>query len=158
MINNQTAWAAIMKGAGIRTVSQFTAPTGLLAASEGVRTCADMHGRRVGIPGAAGLAAMQFRLYIARRCPGIQPQVLIVPESAARAASLLAGRLDASLMPGEELLKLQREAPDRFHVLMTHARSFPTSRSTGYTSTASGRRRILSSSRISCGPRSAHSA
>jgi ABC-type nitrate/sulfonate/bicarbonate transport system substrate-binding protein len=125
MINNQAAWAAAVKGAPVRTISQFTGSSGLLAARPHVRTCRDLDGRRVGIPAGSGPSVLQLSLYIERRCPGAKPQTLAIPESAARSAALLSGRLDASLLPGEELFKLQRQTPDSARALMVYAEEFP---------------------------------
>jgi ABC-type nitrate/sulfonate/bicarbonate transport system substrate-binding protein len=125
MLNNQVAWSAAARGAPIRTVSLFTGPSGMLAARPHVRTCADLHGRRVGTPTASGPSPLQLSLYIERHCPGARPQALVIPESAARAAALAAGRLDASLLPGEELFKLQRQAPGSVRAMMTYAEEFP---------------------------------
>jgi ABC-type nitrate/sulfonate/bicarbonate transport system substrate-binding protein len=125
MVNNQSAWAAAVKGAPIRTISQFTGSSGLLAAGAHVRTCADLDRRRVGIPSGSGPSRMQLTLFVERHCPGARPQTLAIAESAARAAALVSGRLDASLLPGEGLFKLQRQATAPVHVLMTYAEEFP---------------------------------
>jgi ABC-type nitrate/sulfonate/bicarbonate transport system substrate-binding protein len=125
VINNETAWSAITKGAGIRTVSEFTVYTGLFAAHNGIRSCRDLHGRPVGIPGPAGFAPLLWNLFMRADCPGVEPRVLVITESASRYAALLAGRVDAAMVPGEELIKLQRQSPDRFHTLAIPARKFP---------------------------------
>lgn len=125
VINNQTAWAAIAKGADIRTVSEFAKYTGLLIAGEDIRTCHDLDGRRVGLPVTTGFAPLLFNLYIARQCPGIVPDILVVAEASARASALLAHRIDATMVPGEELLKLQQQSTTPFHALAAPATLFP---------------------------------
>ena len=125
VINNQTAWAAIAKGADIRTVSDFTAYTGLVIARQDIRTCHDLEGRRVALPSTTGFAPLLFNLYIARGCPGIAPQILIMDESSARTAALIAGQLDAAMVPGEELMKLQQTSTIPFHALSSPAQQFP---------------------------------
>jgi ABC-type nitrate/sulfonate/bicarbonate transport system substrate-binding protein len=125
MINNQTAWTAIVKGADLRTISQFTTPATLLAATAAVRTCADLRDRKVGVPTTSGLSPLLFNLYLQRRCGGATPQLLVLPESAARAAALMSGAVDAAIMPGEELLKIQRQSPTPFHIVMSNATEFP---------------------------------
>jgi ABC-type nitrate/sulfonate/bicarbonate transport system substrate-binding protein len=59
------------------------------------------------------------------QCPGIEPQTLVIAEASSRRAGLIAGRLDAAMVPGDELLKLQVELPGRFHALAIPSRQFP---------------------------------
>jgi ABC-type nitrate/sulfonate/bicarbonate transport system substrate-binding protein len=125
MINNQTVWTAIAKGADLRTIGPFTATTGVVAADEKIQSCKDLDGKSVGSPGTAGLSPLLFRTYLSRHCPGVQPQLVVLPESGARAEALLAHRLDASLLPGEDLLKLQREGATGLHTLNLYATEFP---------------------------------
>lgn len=125
MLNNQTMWIAISKGAAVRTLAQFTGSTSVLAGRQEIASCAELHNRRVAMPAAHGLAAALFDRFIKERHPGVTPQVLVIPESAGRVAALLAGEIDASNLPGEELLKLQRQSPGKFHALMSYAREFP---------------------------------
>jgi ABC-type nitrate/sulfonate/bicarbonate transport system substrate-binding protein len=125
MINNQTAWAAIIKGADIRTISQFTSPATLLAGNPSIKSCRDLDDRKVGVPTTSGLSPLLFRLYFTRRCPGTTPRLLVLPESGARAAALMSGAVDAAMMPGEELIKIQRQSSVPFHIVMTNAEEFP---------------------------------
>lgn len=125
MINNQTAWTAITKGADIRTISQFTSAATLLAGNAAIKSCGDLAGRRVGVPSISGLSPLLFRLYLTRHCPGTTPQLLVLPESAGRAAALMSGAIDAAMMPGEELIKIQRQSSVPFHIVMSNAGEFP---------------------------------
>ena len=125
MINNQTVWTAITKGADLRTIGPFTATTGALAAHSAIRSCADLDGKSVGAPGASGLSPLLFRTYLARHCPQITPRVMVIPESGARAAALLTRKLDAAFLPSEELLKLQRQSSTSLHALYHYATEFP---------------------------------
>jgi NitT/TauT family transport system substrate-binding protein len=124
VLNHQTAWSAIGKGADIRTVSEFTVYTGLFIARDDIRSCHDLDGHRVGIPSTVGFAPLMFFLYLSQECPEVKPQVLTFAEASARAAALLAGRIDASMIPGEELLKLQRQSPT-IHVIGSPSSLFP---------------------------------
>lgn len=125
IINNQTAWSAIANGADIRTVSEFTTYTGVVAAPTRITSCRELHGRPVGVPVITGFAPLLFNRYLRTECPGVEPEILVIAESASRTASILSGRLDASMVPGEELLKLQSEAPGRYHALAVASRRFP---------------------------------
>ena len=125
MINNQTVWTAIAKGADLRTIGPFTATTGVVGVAEAIRSCQDLDGKSVGVPSSAGLSPLLFRTYVARHCPGSEPQLVVVPESSARADALLTGRLDAALLPSEELLKLQRQGTVPLHAMYAYASEFP---------------------------------
>ena len=125
VINNETAWSAIAKGADIRTVSEFTVYTGLVAVHNGIRSCDDLQGRPVAIPVTTGFAPLLFNLFMRSQCPGTEPQILVIAESSARTTALLSGRIDAAMVPGEELLKLQGQSPNRFHALAVPARQYP---------------------------------
>jgi ABC-type nitrate/sulfonate/bicarbonate transport system substrate-binding protein len=125
MVNNQTVWTAIAKGAELRTVGPFTATTGVLAAGAAVQSCSDLDGKSVGAPGSTGLSPVLFRTYVERHCPGTQPQLVVMPEAQARTDALLAKRLDAAMLPGEELLKLQRGGKLPLHSLYDYASEFP---------------------------------
>jgi len=126
LLNNQTMWTGVAKGAPVRTIARFTAPTTVLAARTDIRSCRDLEGQRVAVPATHGFSSALLNMYFEQNCPGVSPQFLVIVESAGRAAALLAGEVDAETIPREELLKLQLEAPGRFHAVMSYAREFPT--------------------------------
>ena len=125
LFNNQTAWQAVSKGAAIRTVAQFTAQTTLFVSAKPAQTCADLNGKRVGLAAQTGLNPTLLNLYLKQHCPGTSATFMTISESAGRAAALLAGELDATLLPGEQFGTLEQQAPGRFTVLFTYAEEFP---------------------------------
>ncbi len=125
MVNNQTMWIAIHKGAPVRTLAQFTASTTVIAARQEMASSCDLDGRRLAVASTRGLSPTLTDSYFKEKCGGATPQILVIPESSARAAALVSGEIDATTMPGEELLKLQRETPGKFHALMSYAQEFP---------------------------------
>lgn len=125
LFNNQTSWKAIHKGANLRTIVQPVGSTAAFAAKKEIATCTQLDGKAVGLAGIAGLSPALLDLYFQKNCPGIEPRLLVIPESAGRAAALLAGEIEAALMPGEELLKLQQIAPDSFHALYFVSQEYP---------------------------------
>src|SRR5262245_44084635 len=124
VLNNQTMWSAVAKGAPVWTIMQFAGPTTVLAAQRSIKSCSELDGKRMGVSGPAGLSQILIDIYLRRRCSNAVPQRIIMAESSGRSAALLAGRLDAAVMPGEELIKLQLKAPGRLHALMTHATEY----------------------------------
>ena len=125
IINNQTAWSAIASGADIRTISEFTVYTGLVAAPTRIASCRDLHRRPVAIPVTTGFSPLMFRLFMTTECPTVEPEILVIAESQSRTTALIAGRIDAAVVPGEELLRLQQMAPGRFHAMAVPASRFP---------------------------------
>ena len=125
IINNQTAWTAVASGADIRTVAEFTAYTGLIAARSDVRSCGDLRATTVALPGTAGFAPLLYELLVRKRCPDTRPETIVIAESTSRAAALLSGRVGATMMPGEELLKLQAQSPRDFHAFAAAAVDYP---------------------------------
>ena len=124
VLNNQTMWSAVAKGAPVWTVMQFPGPTTVLAAQRSITACTELDGKRMGVSGPTGLSQVLIQIYLRRRCSNAAPQVIVMAESSGRSAALLAGRLDAAVMPGEELIKLQLQAPGRLHALMTHTAEY----------------------------------
>lgn len=124
VLNNQTMWSAVAKGVPVWTIMQFAAPTTVLAAQQTIKACTELDGKRLGVSGPVGLSQILIQIYLRRRCSNAAPQLIVMAESSGRSAALMAGRLDAAVMPGEELIKLQLQAPGRLHALMTHAAEY----------------------------------
>ncbi|MGI6375782.1 MAG: ABC transporter substrate-binding protein [Anaerolineae bacterium] len=125
LLNNQTMWLAIEKGADVRTVAQSVGSATVFASKTSVTSCQQLDGRPVGLASATGVSPALLYRYLEQECPDVEPQYLVIPESEGRRAAMLADQLDATTMPSEELLKLQQEAPGRFHALMVPAEMFP---------------------------------
>lgn len=125
LVNSQTMWMAIAKGALVRTIAEFTKSTTILVARAEVRSCRDLDGKRLGVATTGGLSPLLFRSHLRKNCPGTEPRLFVIVESAGRFAALLAGEIDAFIAPGEEFVKLQREAPGKFHALISWAEEFP---------------------------------
>ncbi len=123
--NNLMMWTAITKGAPIRTIAQFTSSTTVLAATADIQSCAELDGKRMGLASTRGLSPALLNTYFQSHCPGTAPKYFVIVESAGRAAALLAGEIDAEVVPGEELVKIQLEKPDKFHAIMSYASEFP---------------------------------
>jgi NitT/TauT family transport system substrate-binding protein len=125
MVNNQTVWTAVAKGADLRTIGPFTATTTVMAVADAIHSCQDLDGKSIGVANSAGLSPLLLNTYLSRHCPSAQPPLIVIPESGARANALLTGRVQATLLPGEELLKLQRQSHAPLRTLYTQAAEFP---------------------------------
>lgn len=125
LINNQTMWAAIKKGAPARTLLQAVDNTTVLVVKQGTTSCGALDGKAVGLPTLTGLNPSLLNLHLKSACPGTTPKLVAIPESAGRTAALLVGQLDATTVPGEEYLKIEKEAPGKFAIQLVFAQAFP---------------------------------
>lgn len=125
LINNQTMWTAVKKGAPVRTLLQAVDNTTVLIVKQGTTSCSALDGKPVGLPTLTGLNPSLLNLYLKANCPGAAPKFVAIPESAGRTAALLSGQLEATTVPGEEFLKLEKEAPGKFAMLLVFAQAFP---------------------------------
>jgi ABC-type nitrate/sulfonate/bicarbonate transport system substrate-binding protein len=130
--NYQTMWSAIAKGADVRSIAEFVGPTTVLAARRSIDACAALDGRPMGVYAPTGLSQILVQTYLVRRCAGAAPRLIVLEESSSRVAALMAGRLDAAVIPGEAFVRLELAAPGRFHALMTHRKEFPEMRIDGF--------------------------
>ena len=125
IMNNQTLWNAVKKGANVRTIVEPVDNTTVLVVKQGTTSCSQLDGKPVGLPLTTGQNASLLALYLKNTCPGTAPKYVAMAETAGRAAALLSGQLDASTMPGEELLKLDKQAPGKFVSFMQFSKAFP---------------------------------
>ncbi len=132
MASSQNTWAAIAKCAPLRTIVQFTAGTAILATPKELNDCRALEGKRVALPSPRGLNVSLLNLYLKEKCGDVKPEFISISESAARQAALFGGQVEASLMPGEEIFKLEEKAPGKFHVLISLAQNYPTIKGDGY--------------------------
>ena len=122
--NNETLWAAIGKGLRAKTIVQRLSFPNLVVTRQSV-SCRAMNGRPLAIGSQTGLNPRLVSRYFESRCPGTEPQVLVIPDSAARTAALVGGTVDAALLPLEEFLKLQKAAPGTYATLVDLTKEFP---------------------------------
>jgi len=122
--NNETLWTAIAKGLRAKTIVQRLSFPNLVIARQGV-TCRAMNGRPLAIGSQTGLNPRLVGRYFQSRCPGTEPQLLVIPDSAARTAALVTGRADAALLPLEEFLRMQTAAPGKYATLVDLTQEFP---------------------------------
>jgi NitT/TauT family transport system substrate-binding protein len=125
------AWAAAARGARIRTVADHLANPYRLVVRSAITTCADLGGRRLAFAGDSAVSTTFVRGFLAEACPDTDPIMLLVQESSARAAALMAGGVDAAALDLNTLLWIAEHAPGRFHVLSNFAQRWPGIKTTG---------------------------
>lgn len=123
--NNQTAWNAVLQGAKLRTIAVPVAGTGIIAARNTITDCAQLEGKPLALPVNTGINPTLLNKYLAEKCGGAKPQIIILPDIKARFAGLQNGSLDASLMQRDDLFELEQQAPGKFSRLIALNQSFP---------------------------------
>ncbi len=125
LLNDQTMWTAIAKGAPVRTFVQFTGSTTVMMAKQSLGSCSELDGKRLGVASTSGTSPALLNLYLKSTCNGAKPQAVIITDSAARTAALLVGELDAAMIPGEDSFSLEKQAPGKFHALVAYSKEYP---------------------------------
>jgi NitT/TauT family transport system substrate-binding protein len=129
--STRTYWAAIGKGAGIATLMEQVGNGWSIVAVPAVRSCADLHGRRLAISGEGSVSGAIAVAYLRSRCPGVEPQVAIIAGSEHRAAALVSGRIDATALELADAVHLGFRAPGRFRTLVDFSTDLPGLKTTG---------------------------
>lgn len=129
--STRSFWAATAKGAPVRTILEHSVNVHRLVGVERASPCEALDGKRLALQseGAAGTALV--RAFLAERCPGATPDVIMVPGSGNRFAALLAGSIDATVLQQSDVSRLTEQAPGRFVVIADFLQVWPELRVTG---------------------------
>lgn len=125
LLNNQTMWTAIAKGAKVRTIAGSVAATFLIATKNEIKDCRDLDGKSLGLPSTTGVNPALLDVYLKQKCGGITPKYVVIPETGARDAALISGQVDSVMVPSEELLKVDKQAPGKFRTIIPLSQAFP---------------------------------
>ena len=117
------ALQAIEQGLSVTIVSENVGNQWALAAVTDVQSISDLNGKRLGVHSQTSVTNALAEYVIKEN--QISPQVVFVPGSPNRAAALLQGQLDATLLEMADVLALQREAPDKVHLLASYTELMP---------------------------------
>jgi ABC-type nitrate/sulfonate/bicarbonate transport system substrate-binding protein len=124
-VSPQSGWAAVAKGAKLRSIVEQFGVTWSIVTKQEIKTCEDLNNRGVGFSGTRGVNQSMLDAYVKKHCPGTKPQILVAGDSNGRTAAMLSGQLDAALLEIDQLLELNRQAPGRFHALIHSSQEFP---------------------------------
>ncbi len=119
------AFAAITKGAPLKLIAAQNGQEWAIVASNEIKSCAELNGKRVGIHSEAGVSTAMLRAWMATNCPQAKPQILVVPGSTNRAAAMVAGRLDATPLELDDAINIVESYPTRFHRLADFSKDLP---------------------------------
>jgi ABC-type nitrate/sulfonate/bicarbonate transport system substrate-binding protein len=96
-----------------------------LVTAPSVRSCGDLHGRRLAVHSQGGVVNALIAGFMAEECPQARAETLHVEESSGRAAALLSGGAEAGGLDLNFTLWLEEQAPGRFVTLSVFAERWP---------------------------------
>jgi ABC-type nitrate/sulfonate/bicarbonate transport system substrate-binding protein len=123
--SSRTYWAAVPKGANIVSIMERSVNDFSIVTVPEIRTCSDLDGRRFAQHSEGAVSKAMSDAYILKNCPGIEPEILIIPEGANRAAALLVGEIDATPLKLADSLQVERQAPGQYRTLANLAADLP---------------------------------
>lgn len=123
--NNQTIWTAVAKGVKAKTIMQRLSFPNIIVAPKETKDCRVLDGKPFAISAQTGLNPILIEQYLQRKCPNTKSQYLVIPDSGGRLAALTTGAVSAALMPLEEFLKVQQDAPGKYATLVDLTQEFP---------------------------------
>jgi NitT/TauT family transport system substrate-binding protein len=119
------AWAAVAKGAGLRTVVGNYDNAFYLAVKKEIRECRDLDGRSLAFSTRQATGYILFEQYLKEHCPGVTPQILLIGQSPSRVAALQAGEVDGAYLELEDWLALDRQKPGDFQIFLDFGKEYP---------------------------------
>lgn len=124
-VNTTVSWAAMSKGANLRTILSKTNMTFYLVAKNEIQACRDLNNRSIGFNSTKTFGYVMSIEWIKKNCPGTTPQILSIPDTPNRLAAMQAGQLDASYLDIDSWLELNRRLPGQHHILINFVKEFP---------------------------------
>lgn len=122
---NNAVLLANAKGANLRLLVDRVANEWTLWASSEINGCADLDGKRLAIHSAGSVSGAMVKNWVATKCPGAEPNYIILAGSSNRLAALLAGEIDASPLELSDAVTVRQKAGDRFSQLVAFAEAIP---------------------------------
>ncbi len=121
-----SALAAIQSGGQFRIIAEQEGIPWSVVAVEGINRCDDLVGKRFALHSPGGTTTTYANYWISENCSpeaqkGIKP--IYIAGSENRAAALLAGQIDATLLTSQDIALLNEKAPGKFHSLVNFGES-----------------------------------
>ena len=127
----RNAWTAIAKGGNLRTIMEQISNDWLMVSTPDLKTCNDLTGKRLAFTNSASSNKAMSDAFFQTNCPSVQPQIVFIANSDARAAALLANQIDATPIELADWIHVQNQAPDKFHIMIDFAQALPNLKATG---------------------------
>lgn len=123
--------SGVQEGAPIVGVMEQAANGWSVFAVRDIQSCAELDGRRTAIHSEGAISTALLRAYIAKECPGVEPDYLVIPGSENRAAALLAGEIDVTPVELTDAIRLDRLRPETYTRIADFAGDLPDLFTTG---------------------------
>jgi ABC-type nitrate/sulfonate/bicarbonate transport system substrate-binding protein len=123
--NGPNVLALAQQGLPVKAVMSRIKNEWTLYAKSAIESCEDLDGVKLAIHSEGSPATFMVRDYIAKECPGTEPQYIILPGSENRFAALLADEIDASPIELSDAIQLEAQGGDRFRRLASFAEELP---------------------------------
>lgn len=93
-----------------------------LIATKSIKTCQQLNGQKVGIFSTGGVSTAYLYIYLkGKKCKGVKPDYVIIPDSGLRRQALAAGQIAASPLEPQDTIELLAAEPGKFHVMADFA-------------------------------------
>ena len=122
--NPLAALTAIQQGAPLALVGERSANDWIIVAQEEITSCEDLAGKRVAYQSESSVSTYMLKTYVEDEC-GVEPSYLILEGSSNRAAALVGGELDASIVQVEDWLIATQGQDTSAYILADIAESLP---------------------------------
>jgi NitT/TauT family transport system substrate-binding protein len=121
--NLNTVVLANLAGADLRVLANMKANEWTLLTSSSITSPEQLDGKRIGIHGPGTVTELLVNSTIKKY--GIEPRVVVVPGSDARAQALMQGQLDVTPAELRDVLNVQRLQPGKFHTIVDYSKDLP---------------------------------
>jgi ABC-type nitrate/sulfonate/bicarbonate transport system substrate-binding protein len=128
----QVMWPALAKGAAAKTILQRNGNQYVIASSTDLKSCNDLQGKSIALGTARGMLTEMLKEYFAVRCPGVTPELVVVPGSNNRVPALVSGAVPAAQLELDDMIRLEAQEPEGFHPIIAFGKEFPDYGINGY--------------------------
>jgi NitT/TauT family transport system substrate-binding protein len=123
---NNSVLAAVEAGANLKVVTaRVNNEWTLYVRSATIKSCADLAGKKLAIHSEGAVSTAMVKNWVTEKCPGTEPQYVVIPGSPNRLAALLADQIDASPLELGDSITIDTQAGDRFSLLASLAEDLP---------------------------------
>jgi ABC-type nitrate/sulfonate/bicarbonate transport system substrate-binding protein len=119
------AWPAIQKGAPLVSILDGTLDSGMVVVGAEIQECADLNGKRIGVPSLNSNRALLLRKYVAETCPEVEFEPVIISNQTNQLIALETEQIDAATVQNGTFRKFQAGRDADLHVLVSYADVFP---------------------------------
>jgi NitT/TauT family transport system substrate-binding protein len=107
---------AIQEGAPLALVGERSANDWIVVAQEDIQSCEDLAGKQVPYQSEASVSTYMLKTYVQETC-GVEPSYFVLEGSANRAAAMVGGQIDATIVQVEDWLVATQNQDTSAHIL-----------------------------------------